>query len=71
MRLLFVISLMILSGCGWNYTVADRTVRACLDKNIIVCELQTPLFWNNERVAVCQTYEECSKICEDKRKESK
>lgn len=77
MKRVIVLLMLMMTGCGYGYHVTTKNVFPCNNQSIAhdieggkcamqlawVCRLTTPLFFNDLDKAVCQTKEECSKVC--------
>jgi len=77
-KVLAVCWLLCLVGCGSGVSVGERQIRqlspngGTKDVEVVwYCDRIKPLFFYNERVAICGTKEECTKICLELRKETK
>lgn len=64
--------LLLLTGCGYGYEVKEHRYASCPgDKVLWKCEETKPIFFFNNIIQVCDSREECNKICLELRKENK
>lgn len=64
----YFLFIVLFSGCGYGYSVQDRSVYSKNDYGKIVlpryvCEHIKPVFLSDENIAICDTKEECTAIC--------
>ena len=68
MKYLFL--MLFLVGCGEGYHVKQVHIsNRCVTETVTkyTCEHQKPIFHYNSQIAICDTKEECFKICEQHR----